>query len=55
MPIPGTRRAERLTENVGAADVELTPADLDGIATAATRIEVTGDRYPEAMQRFIDR
>ena len=55
VPIPGTRNVGRLTENVGAADIELTAADLDDIATAAAQIDVTGDRYPEAMQRFIDR
>jgi aryl-alcohol dehydrogenase-like predicted oxidoreductase len=55
VPIPGTRRVERLTENIGAADVELTPADLADIATASADIQLTGDRYPEAMQRFIDR
>lgn len=55
VPIPGTRRVERLEENVGAADIELTPAELDDIATAAAKINLSGDRYPEAMQRFIDR
>jgi aryl-alcohol dehydrogenase-like predicted oxidoreductase len=55
VPIPGTRRTERLTENVGAGNVELTPEDLDEIDTAAAQFEVQGDRYPEAMQRMIDR
>src|ERR1700759_1580475 len=55
VPIPGTRRLERLEENLGAAQVELTPDDLDAINTASAQIQVVGDRYPEAMQRMIDR
>jgi len=55
VPIPGTRRPERLEENVGAAAVELTAADLAEIDSAASAIEVHGARYPEQMQRLIDR
>lgn len=55
VPIPGTRRIERLEENLGAADLELTADDLAEIDTAAAAIAVVGDRYPEAMQRMIDR
>ncbi len=55
VPIPGTRRLERLEENLGAAQVELTAGDLDAIDTATAQIQVVGDRYPEAMQRMIDR
>jgi aryl-alcohol dehydrogenase-like predicted oxidoreductase len=54
-PIPGTRRLERLEENLGALQVELTPGDLAAIDEAATGITVVGDRYPEHMQRMIDR
>jgi aryl-alcohol dehydrogenase-like predicted oxidoreductase len=54
-PIPGTRRLERLEENLGAVDVELTPGDLAAIGAAADEITVVGDRYPEAMQRMVDR
>jgi aryl-alcohol dehydrogenase-like predicted oxidoreductase len=54
-PIPGTRRLERLEENLGAADLELTADDLAAINTAAAAITVVGDRYPEHMQRMIDR
>jgi aryl-alcohol dehydrogenase-like predicted oxidoreductase len=55
VPIPGTRRLGRLEENLGAVQVELTASDLDAIDTAAAAITVVGDRYPEAMQRMIDR
>ena len=54
-PIPGTRRLERLEENLGALRIELAPADLAAIDAAAAGITVVGDRYPEAMQRMIDR
>jgi len=55
VPIPGTRRPERLRENLGATEVELTSDDLASIRAAADEITVVGDRYPEAMQRMIDR
>jgi len=55
VPIPGTRRPERLKENLGATEVELTSDDLASIRAAADEITVVGDRYPEAMQRMIDR
>lgn len=52
VPIPGTRRVTRLEENVGAADLTLTAQDLADIDEAAARIEVQGERYPEAMERM---
>jgi aryl-alcohol dehydrogenase-like predicted oxidoreductase len=55
VPIPGTRRLERLDENLGAANLDLTPEDLAELDEASTNIQVQGDRYPEAMQRMIDR
>ncbi|GAA4370727.1 aldo/keto reductase [Nocardioides caricicola] len=55
VPIPGTRRLERLEENLGAADLTLTPADLQAIDAAAEQIQVAGERYPEQMDRMIDR
>jgi aryl-alcohol dehydrogenase-like predicted oxidoreductase len=54
-PIPGTRRLERLKENLGAAQVGLTPGDLAAIDAAAAGITLAGARYPEAMQQMIDR
>jgi aryl-alcohol dehydrogenase-like predicted oxidoreductase len=55
VPIPGTRRLERLEENLGALEVQLTPGDLAAIDDAAAEITVIGARYPEAMQQMIDR
>ncbi len=55
VPIPGTRRAERLEENIGASAIELTPDDLRGIDSAASRIAVQGARYPEELERMTNR
>jgi aryl-alcohol dehydrogenase-like predicted oxidoreductase len=54
-PIPGTTKLHRLEENLGAADVELTPEDLREIDSAVSKIEVRGARYSEGAQRMIDR
>ena len=51
VPIPGTRRPDRLDENLRAAAIELTTADLREIDTAASRIPIEGNRYPEALER----
>ncbi|MBX6762120.1 MAG: aldo/keto reductase [Rubrobacteraceae bacterium] len=51
VPIPGTRRVERLEENIGATEVELAPEDLREIEEAASRIEIQGARYPEELER----
>jgi aryl-alcohol dehydrogenase-like predicted oxidoreductase len=55
VPIPGTTKRTRLDENLGAADVKLTPDDLREIEAAASRIEIHGARYSEASQRMVDR
>jgi aryl-alcohol dehydrogenase-like predicted oxidoreductase len=55
VPIPGTTKIQRLQENIGAVEVELTRDDLKEIAEAADRIDVRGERYPEHMQRWINR
>jgi aryl-alcohol dehydrogenase-like predicted oxidoreductase len=55
VPIPGTKRLSRLEENIGAADVELTGDDLREIEDVAARIQVQGARYPEQLDRLIDR
>jgi aryl-alcohol dehydrogenase-like predicted oxidoreductase len=53
VPIPGTKRRERLEENAGAVDVELTPEDLRRIDEAMP--QVAGERYNEAGMRTLDR
>ena len=54
-PIPGTTKMHRLEENIGAARIELTRDDLREIESAASKITVQGERYPEQMARLIDR
>lgn len=46
VPIPGTRKLERLKENLGAAEVELTPEELHDLNDALSKIEISGERYP---------
>ena len=52
VPIPGTTKLHRLEENIGAAEVELTPNELKEIETAASNIDVQGARYPEQVERM---
>ena len=55
VPIPGTRRLERLEENLGAVAVELTADDLHDIERAASQITVQGARYPEDIAKLVGR
>ena len=55
VPIPGTTKLHRLDENIGAASVELTPADLREIESAASKITVQGARYPEKLEKMTGR
>ena len=55
VPIPGTTKLHRLEENLGAAAVELTTADLLEIGQALSAIKVEGDRYPAALQQLVGR
>jgi aryl-alcohol dehydrogenase-like predicted oxidoreductase len=52
VPIPGTRRLDRVEENIGAAKVTLTSGDLEEIEEAASKISVQGARLPEAVLKF---
>ena len=52
VPIPGTKRLQRLEENVGAAAVQLSDTQLAEIRDAADRIVITGARYPEELDRM---
>jgi aryl-alcohol dehydrogenase-like predicted oxidoreductase len=51
VPIPGTTKLNRLEENLGAANVQLTLEDLRAIEGAASRIQVEGARYPEELEK----
>lgn len=51
-PIPGTTKLHRLEENLGAVDLELTVADLAEIDAGAARVEVRGERLPEAVLKM---
>ena len=55
VPIPGTRKLERLEENIGAAELDLTADDLREIDEAASRITVEGTRYPENLEQMTGR
>ncbi len=55
VPIPGTTKLHRLDENLGAADVQLTPEDLRSIESAVSKITVQGDRYPPNLQARVGR
>jgi aryl-alcohol dehydrogenase-like predicted oxidoreductase len=55
VPIPGTTKRQRLDENLGAAAVALTTDERIEIDRAAAAIEVQGARYPEHLQRLINR
>ncbi|MDE4909199.1 aldo/keto reductase [Methylobacterium sp. 092160098-2] len=52
VPIPGTRRLDRVEENLGAASVTLTAGDMDEIEAAASKITVAGARLPQAVLQF---
>ncbi|WP_073664087.1 aldo/keto reductase [Pseudomonas aeruginosa] len=55
VPIPGTTKLHRLEENLGAASVELSDADLGKIAQALADVKIQGDRYPAALQARVGR
>jgi aryl-alcohol dehydrogenase-like predicted oxidoreductase len=55
VPIPGTTKLERLSENIGSASVEFSSEDLREIETAASKIKVQGGRYPESSAKLVGR
>jgi aryl-alcohol dehydrogenase-like predicted oxidoreductase len=55
VPIPGTTKLHRLEENIGAANVQLTADDLRPIDKASSKIPVQGARYPENLQKLVNR
>jgi len=54
-PIPGTTKLQRLEENIGAADISLSPDDLREIDALLARVEIQGERYPERLQGLVGR
>ena len=54
VPIPGTRRLDHLEENLGAINVQLTPADLREMDTAFSKIKVHGGRMNEEQMKVVD-
>jgi len=54
-PIPGTTKLHRLEENVGGADVVLTPEDLRALADVLARVPVQGERYNAQMMKTVNR
>jgi len=55
VPIPGTTKLHRLEENLGAAKIELSASDMKEIETAASKIAVRGERYPESLEKMTGR
>lgn len=55
VPIPGTTKVSRLTENLGAAPVVLSASELDAIHAALSQIAIEGERYAPASQKMVDR
>ena len=55
VPIPGTRKLERLDENIGAVAIKLTSDNLREIESAASKITVQGARYPEKLEQLTGR
>ena len=54
VPIPGTRNPDHLSENLGAIEVELTPADLQAMETTFSKITVHGGRMNEMQMQQVD-
>jgi aryl-alcohol dehydrogenase-like predicted oxidoreductase len=55
VPIPGTTKLPRLHENIGAVSVQLAPEFMHELENAASKITVQGARYPEHLQKLVDR
>jgi len=55
VPIPGTTKLHRLEENIGAAAIEFTSAELNEIENASSQINIQGERYPEHLQKLVNR
>lgn len=51
VPIPGTTKSHRLTENNGAANISFTPEELQELTAASEQVNIMGERYPEAAEK----
>ena len=51
VPIPGTTKLNRLQENIGAANINLTSKELNDIKSALEKIKIVGNRYPEELEK----
>jgi len=50
VPIPGTTKLRRVEENIAAADIDLTPAEVDALTALSTKVEIDGGRYPGFLE-----
>jgi aryl-alcohol dehydrogenase-like predicted oxidoreductase len=55
VPIPGTTKLHRLEENIGAIDIKFTTEELNEIEDASSNIKIQGERYPEYLQKLVNR
>lgn len=55
VPIPGTRKIQRLDENIGSVDIELSTEEIKRINDALNHIPILGDRYPEELAKRVDK
>jgi aryl-alcohol dehydrogenase-like predicted oxidoreductase len=55
VPIPGTTKLHRLEENIGAAEILLSNEEIENINKAIANVEVQGARYPEQLQKMVNR
>ena|SRR5579871_6011525 len=55
VPIPGTTKLARLEENIRAAEIRLSPAELQEIDRALAGVSIQGERYPESFQKLVGR
>jgi aryl-alcohol dehydrogenase-like predicted oxidoreductase len=55
VPIPGTTKLHRLEENLGAAAISFSPAELEELTAASEQVKIVGERYPESMEQATGR
>jgi len=55
VPIPGTTKMKRLEENLGAANISLTPDEVRSLETASSKIKLEGARYPKFHEQLVGR